>query len=126
MFAPRSFQDKNPGTFSLINSSVKMENRLFQVLLMIIILIITINANTNDYSDLLDNEEFRINLIKCIYEDKPCKPPMDRIKIMVVNAILNICPDCTAFEKEQGKKIMSYLKIHHPLEWILVDDRYIY
>lgn len=56
-----------------------MEIRIFQ-LSTLIVLIITINATANDLFDLLENEEFRINLIKCISEDEPCESPMDRIK----------------------------------------------
>lgn len=81
----------------------------------------TVSANVQS---LLTNDRLLDNYIQCLLDLKPCSREGLNLKKLLPNAIQTNCLNCTPSQRQNARKLITFLRLHRLHDWRRLTDKY--
>ncbi|KAJ6642802.1 Ejaculatory bulb-specific protein 3, partial [Pseudolycoriella hygida] len=82
------------------------------------------NASNVNIEAILSNDRIVTNYIKCLLETGSCTKEGRDLRRLLPDAIQTDCSRCTADQKRNSRKVITFLRTRRPQDWKKLTDKY--
>lgn len=74
--------------------------------------------------NVLGNDRLLTGYIRCLLDEGPCTRDGNNLKQLLPDAIQTDCSKCTAAQKQNSRKVITFFRTHRPQDWKRLKSKY--